>query len=549
MLEPGQFIAPDRIVGHVDAGRQVRKEQAQGVEVEVRHLLGAHQFGALGDLGLDIHILGGVDVILAVLLVVGDKLAAHRAYDLAQRRLHLVEQHAGVAVLRRQLRPQAQAVAQFLRRHAHAVLHGWRRQPLHAQPIDDAQRHLLERRPRVAALHPAVHDRPLLHHRDHAPLRAQAGVVDDHPPVVVIGDQPRLVRRHGLVEHAADGRGQRLEHLALLGDVDLLEGLDIGGVDGIEARVLAQPVGQARVERCKAAQVGGDPGDLLVALGQQPLLDDIGDVLAGDAHLVKAGAHPLHRLGKEGEGGAVEERLLDARHKAEGGQFGHFAQLAQKAKVQVQPGGVLRPQIVEQFVDHQQQAVIGVFLVEEVHGLDQAALVLAHLVQPREGVFDPFVGQKGAQLVGDDVIEAARHRAQLHAQHLVLAGKAPGFGAHACVLHLVQQLGVLGQRRDHRHQVRLARAIVADDKEALVVHPSFHLELGEDQPCQLIHHAVGEGVGLHQPAGLAHLGGFAQLDDGVKRFKLDKFAIEHGKSSLHLNKPRVGAQGRREGRS
>ncbi|MEI2688596.1 MAG: hypothetical protein V9H69_02365 [Anaerolineae bacterium] len=72
---------------------------------------------------------------------------------------------------------------------------------------------------------------------------------------------------------------------------------------------------------------------LRVALAQQPLGHHVGDVVAGDAHLLEAVAHPAQLVGHEAKARVVEQRLLHASHEAEGGQLHDLAQLAQEAQV------------------------------------------------------------------------------------------------------------------------------------------------------------------------------------------------------------------------
>jgi len=69
-------------------------------------------------------------------------------------------------------------------------------------------------------------------------------------------------------------------------------------------------------------------GRLRVRLAQQAVGDDKGDVLTGDAHLLKAVAHPAQLLGHKSEAGIIKQRLLNATEEAEGRQRRRFAQFA-----------------------------------------------------------------------------------------------------------------------------------------------------------------------------------------------------------------------------
>ncbi len=86
----------------------------------------------------------------------------------------------------------------------------------------------------------------------------------------------------------------------------MLEGLDVGRMDGKELSKLVQPLGQTAVEGRELAQMLRDAGQLLVGLAQQPVGDDVGDVLAGDTHLFKAITHAAQLLGYKGKARAIE---------------------------------------------------------------------------------------------------------------------------------------------------------------------------------------------------------------------------------------------------
>jgi hypothetical protein len=91
---------------------------------------------------------------------------------------------------------------------------------------------------------------------------------------------------------------------------------------------------------------------------------------------------------------------------------------------------------------------------------------------------------------------------------------------------------VLGHGGQHRHQVRLAGAIVADDQQAAIVSWLSKLHLGDDQPRQQISHTVRDDVGLDQLVGFFFIVCRTQLDDGFDRLKLDQVFVLHGSSSL-----------------
>ena len=111
---------------------------------------------------------------------------------------------------------------------------------------------------------------------------------------------------------------------------------------------------------------------------------------------------------------------------------------------------------------------------------------------------------------------------------LEAAGNVGRGGAHAFVADVGHHVGELGHGREHRHQMRLARAVIADDEDALVVDGAVEAQLGDDHVGQRVGHAVGDDVGAHEVDGALGLGRVAQLDDAFNGFKLDQVAVEHG---------------------
>ncbi|MEI2688594.1 MAG: hypothetical protein V9H69_02355 [Anaerolineae bacterium] len=146
---------------------------------------------------------------------------------------------------------------------------------------------------------------------------------------------------------------------------------------------------------------------------------------------------------------------------------------------------------------------------------------------------DAQVGEEQLDLIQHDVAQALLHAADLAAQDLEAAGHRAGRHAHGRVTHGWRQVGVLGQRRHHRHQVRLAGAVVADDQHPLVVHRPVDLQLLEHQVDQLIGHAVRDDVGLHELGRLLPGVSLAQLDDALDRVELDQVAVFHGDPSTN----------------
>jgi len=344
---------------------------------------------------------------------------------------------------------------------------------------------------------------------------------------MVVGDQPGLVGRHLLVQQSVHRPAKGLEHVTLLNHVDALKGLDVGRVDGEEPGKLVQTLGHAAVKGRELAQVLGDAGHLLVGLAEQPVGDDVGDVLAGDAHLLEAVAHPAQLLGDEGKAGAVEERLLQATEEAEGRQRCHLAQLAQEAQVEDELALLARAQVVEQLVDDEEDAVVGVALLEGGDRGDDGILVVRHLVGRREREGRPPVLERDLQFPEQDVAQAAGHATDLGPGDFEAAGDRAGGLPHLGVVQVEDEIRVFGSGGNDRHQVGLARAIVADDEDALVVARGQELELGDDDVGELVGHAVGDDVGLDQAASGVLPVGVAELDDGLDGIELDQITVAH----------------------
>ena len=87
---------------------------------------------------------------------------------------------------------------------------------------------------------------------------------------------------------------------------------------------------------------------------------------------------------------------------------------------------------------------------------------------------------------------------------------------------------MFGQPGDERQQVALARAVVADDEDALVVGGRLELQVGDHQIAQLLGHALRDHERLDE---LPHGGGrvrLLKLDDGLDWLELDQIAVFHG---------------------
>ena len=146
------------------------------------------------------------------------------------------------------------------------------------------------------------------------------------------------------------------EHLALLDHAHVVEGAQVVGVHGEERDELVDPLGHPLVERRERLEVLGDLGPLGGVLLEEPLLDDEGDVLLGDADLLEAVADAADGVGDAGEPRVVEDRLLQAGDETEPGRRGDLADLAQEGEVVDELAVAPAAEVVEQLVEDEEQA-------------------------------------------------------------------------------------------------------------------------------------------------------------------------------------------------
>ena len=261
-------------------------------------------------------------------------------------------------------------------------------------------------------------------------------------------------------------------------------------MDREQPHELFEPFGHAAVERRELLKVFPNLGLLLVVLGQQPLGDDVGHVLPDDAKLLEAVLHPAQALGDELELRVVEQALLQARNEAEADQLADLADLPQEAQVENQVVLFAGPQVVEQFVHDQEQPVVGVLLVELRHHVGQVVLVAVHLIVGGEVEGQPFARHEVFEPAADDVAQALLRGGDFQANDFELPGDRLCRLRHVLVLDDLRHVGVFGQPGDERQQVALARAVVADDEDALVVGGRLELQVGDHQVAQLLGHAL-----------------------------------------------------------
>ncbi len=158
-------------------------------------------------------------------------------------------------------------------------------------------------------------------------------------------------------------------------------------------------------------------------------------------------------------------------------------------------------QVVEQLVHHQEQAVVGILLVEGSHHLFEGALVVGHLVRGREGIRHAHGGQVLLQFGHEDVAQGHGSRADFGSDHLEAAADLARGTRHALVVQMDREIAIFGKGGDHGHEVRLTGAVVADDQQPLVIHGLVELKLRNDQVDQLLGHLLGDDVGLDKLLG------------------------------------------------
>ena len=281
---------------------------------------------------------------------------------------------------------ETQAVAQFLRRRAQGRVDVARREPVNGERMDELGRHRL-----VCQAGEGLLDARFEHHAaidDCLDVRngAEGRVLAQGRPVAVIGDDSGPVVGYVLVEELLYGQGESLEHLALLHRGDPFEGVDIVRMHGEEAHELVHALVHAAIELGEGSQVLPDFHLLVGGLPEQTLGHHELDILAGDEDLLEAVLHPADAVGHKGKAGAVEDGLLDAGDEAEPQVLADLADLAQEVEIENEFLIFAGPQVVEQFVHYQEQAVVGMLLVEGGHHLLEGTFVIGHLIRRRERI-------------------------------------------------------------------------------------------------------------------------------------------------------------------
>lgn len=193
------------------------------------------------------------------------------------------------------------------------------------------------------------------------------------------------------------------------------------------------------------------------------------------------------------------------------------------------------PQVVEHFVEDEEEALVRMHRLEGRHHLDERVLRVGDLVDRRELVLDASSREALRQLGADDVSERHRRRTDVEADHLEHSARRLELRREDCVPEALPQLPELGNSRNDGHQVSLASPVGADDEDALVAPRRVEPEVGQDDLDELLGHQVGDDVGLDVGSGRVERRRIADLLDLLERRRdLHYVAVLHAvkRSSL-----------------
>ena len=154
-------------------------------------------------------------------------------------------------------------------------------------------------------------------------------------------------------------------------------------------------------------------------------------------------------------------------------------------------------------------------------------LVVRDLVRGRELVRDPECLQMLLELGADDIAQRHHDRTDLGADDLEATGDGADLLSDRRVAEALGEIAVLGETGEHRHEVRLAGAVVADDQQTFVVLWRVVPEMRQHDVADLLRHPVRDDVRLDQAARL--LGGICltKLDDRFDRIELKELSVLH----------------------
>ena len=184
------------------------------------------------------------------------------------------------------------------------------------------------------------------------------------------------------------------------------------------------------------------------------------------------------------------------------------------------------PEIVEELVDDEKNAIVRMNLGERRHHFLEGRLVVDDLVGGWEGIADAVFFEKELELLRDDVPK--RHLAgDLDTVDLEFSGNRLCRFGHFGVLDQRHVGRVLGHQRKDRHQVRFTGSVVTDNENTCVVYRLVKRELGDHELRDPPGHVVGNDVGRNQLLRFIRTVGVQKLNDRFYRLELNKIVIAH----------------------
>src|SRR5262249_1399335 len=153
-----------------------------------------------------------------------------------------------------------------------------------------------------------------------------------------------------------------------------------------EAYELVHALVHAAVELGEGGQVLADFDLLLGGLLEQALSHDELHIITGDENLLEAVFDPADAIGYEGETGTVKDGFLDTGDEAESQVLADLADLPEEIQVKDEFLILACAQVIEQLVHYQEQAMVGMLLVESSHHVLEGSLVVGDVRRGREGV-------------------------------------------------------------------------------------------------------------------------------------------------------------------
>ena len=151
-----------------------------------------------------------------------------------------------------------------------------------AQGIDDLQGQGLIGRLREGSGNDVLQYGGFLQYLMNGGIGAQARVLLDPLPIGIIGDHAGPVRVYVVIDDSGDCLGYGFQDLALFNGNDVLECIDVGGVDREHVYIVFQAICHVLVEWAEFLQMVADHGALGRCLAQYAVLRYIGNVLRAD---------------------------------------------------------------------------------------------------------------------------------------------------------------------------------------------------------------------------------------------------------------------------